>query len=391
MPKIINVKGDIIPNDNKWLYDWFGWDSTCPNDVISVLREVNGAEDIVIEIGSGGGSVFAAHEIYTALSNYQGNIEAHVVSIAGSAASEILMAVKSKISPVASVMIHNCSSYASGDYREMDSASNMLKTINQSIRNAYKAKTGLSDEELSKYMDDTTWMDAEQAVKLGFVDEIMELNNDANNTITNKAIPTLYNSTGLIIDQDKIKSLKTMISQEQIASLQAILNQTVNQDNKPMNQKNTNESDSKAFINIKDNNKGGKTVMTLQEAISANPELQNEVDAIKVTARQEGEVAERNRMKEIDSISAAIPATMVNDAKFTNPCSAQELSLKFIQDSANKGKDYLQNAIDDSKKSKVDDIKPDPTAEINEKPDDNDDKLADLAAKAANKNRKGGK
>ncbi|HAB60549.1 MAG TPA: hypothetical protein DCE48_07575, partial [Lachnospiraceae bacterium] len=205
MPRVINVKGDIIPNDNKWLYDWFGWDSTCPNDVINVLNEVKGTEDIVIKIASGGGSVFAAHDIYTELATYNGNIEAHVTSMAGSAASEILMAVKSKISPVASVMIHNCSTSASGDYREMDTASNKLKTINQSIRNAYKAKTGLSDEELSQYMDDTTWLGAEQAVELGFCDEIMELGNtQGTNPITNKAVPTLYNSTGLIIDQDKI-------------------------------------------------------------------------------------------------------------------------------------------------------------------------------------------
>lgn len=380
MPRVINVKGDIIPNDNKWLYDWFGWDSTCPNDVINVLNEVKGTEDIVIKIASGGGSVFAAHDIYTELATYNGNIEAHVTSMAGSAASEILMAVKSKISPVASVMIHNCSTSASGDYREMDTASNKLKTINQSIRNAYKAKTGLSDEELSQYMDDTTWLGAEQAVELGFCDEIMELS--INNQATNQKIPTLYNSNGLIIDQDKIKELKAMIGQ---------MPNPLNLDNKPMNQILNNIADSQAFINNIKNNEGGKTTMTLQEAMNQYPELANEVETIRVTARAEGETTERNRMQEIESISAAIPTELVKDAKFTNPCTASELSFKFVQNSAKLGQEYLTNAVKENQESGVEEIKPDPKAELSEDSTNADDALADIAAKAANKNRKVGK
>lgn len=381
MPRVINVKGDIIPNDNKWLYDWFGWDSTCPNDVINVLNEVKGTEDIVIKIASGGGSVFAAHDIYTELATYNGNIEAHVTSMAGSAASEILMAVKSKISPVASVMIHNCSTFASGDYREMDTASNKLKTINQSIRNAYKAKTGLSDEELSQYMDDTTWLGAEQAVELGFCDEIMELGNtQGSNPITNKAVPTLYNSTGLIIDQDKIKALQAMIGQSQL----------LNQDNKPMNPIVNPIVDSQAFINNLKKDEGGKT-MTLQEIMNQYPDVANEIEAIKVTARTEGETTERNRMQDIESISAAIPADLVKDAKFVNPCSASELSLKFIQNSAKQGEAYIETAIAENKASGVEAVKPDPKAELPADPTNDDDALADIAAKAANKNRKVGK
>ena len=26
---VIDVRGDIIPNDTKWIYDWLEWDSTC--------------------------------------------------------------------------------------------------------------------------------------------------------------------------------------------------------------------------------------------------------------------------------------------------------------------------------------------------------------------------
>ena len=29
----INVKGDIVVNEYKEFYDWFGWDCTCPKDI----------------------------------------------------------------------------------------------------------------------------------------------------------------------------------------------------------------------------------------------------------------------------------------------------------------------------------------------------------------------
>lgn len=400
MPRIINIKGDIIPNSNKWFYNYFGYDSTCPNDVIKVLQEVKGTEDIILEVASGGGSVFAAHEIYNALASYKGNVEAHVVSLAGSAASEIIMAVKSKISPVASLMIHNCSTYASGDYRDMDSASNMLKTTNQAIRNAYKAKTGLSDEQLSKYMDDATWMSAETAVELGFVDEIMELNNEpSNHGITNNTIPTLYNSAGLVINQDKIKELRAMITNKDLSSVLMIdkelsteedikkISDMLNQDNKPLVSI-ANDEEPVAFIDNKENI-GGENNMTLQEVIDKYPELKNEIDTMKVAAIKEGEEAERNRLQEIDSISASIPEKMVQDAMFNNPCTASELSFQFIQNEATKGKRYLEDAKNDSKESKVEDINADPSAELKNSSKDDDELLASIIADSANQNRKG--
>ena len=33
----INVKGAIIPNNDKWVYDFLGMDATSPNDVIDAL------------------------------------------------------------------------------------------------------------------------------------------------------------------------------------------------------------------------------------------------------------------------------------------------------------------------------------------------------------------
>ena len=65
MPKI-NIKGVIVPNDDKRVYEYFEMDATSPADVISAIEAANG-EPIEVEINSPGGDVFSGSEIYTAL------------------------------------------------------------------------------------------------------------------------------------------------------------------------------------------------------------------------------------------------------------------------------------------------------------------------------------
>lgn len=169
----VNIKGPIVSNSDAWIYEWFGIEATSPNSVNKVLEKANG-EDIEVEINSGGGSVFAGSEIYTALKSYPGNVTVKIVGLAASAASVIAMAGdKVMMSPTAQIMIHNVSSRASGDYRDMEHTAEVLKSANNTIANAYRLKTGKTQEELLSLMDDETWMTAEKAKELGFIDEIM--------------------------------------------------------------------------------------------------------------------------------------------------------------------------------------------------------------------------
>ncbi|MCF3941575.1 head maturation protease, ClpP-related [Oceanobacillus alkalisoli] len=170
--KNINIKGPIVASDEKWIYEIFDIEATCPKDVTSVLDNANG-EDIQLTINSPGGDVYSASEIYTELKDYAGNVESRIVGVAASAASVIAMAGKVKMSPTAQLMIHNASTIAIGDHNEMDKTSNFLKSVNKSISTSYQQKTGLNEEELLNLMDEETWMDAEEAKEKGFVDEIM--------------------------------------------------------------------------------------------------------------------------------------------------------------------------------------------------------------------------
>ena len=159
----IDIKGTIISNDDKWIYELFEYDNTSPNDVIKAIDQANG-EPLEVYINSGGGDIFAGSEIYSALRSYKGEVNIHVVGFAASAASVIACAGKSDISPTAMFMVHNVSGRAQGDYHVMDKSSDVLRTANKSIAAAYMAKTGMSEKEALAMMDQETWLTAQQAV-----------------------------------------------------------------------------------------------------------------------------------------------------------------------------------------------------------------------------------
>lgn len=172
MVKKINVKGVIIPNEDKWIYDWFEIENTAPNDIINELPTDGSPVEFIIN--SPGGDVYAGSEIYTAIKEYEGESTGKIVGIAASAASVIAMGPKKTlISPTAQIMIHNVSSGAWGDYRDLQHEASVLENWNKSIANAYQLKSGKTYEELLSMMDDETWLTAQQAFELNLVDEIM--------------------------------------------------------------------------------------------------------------------------------------------------------------------------------------------------------------------------
>ena len=171
MPKTIDIKGPIITNDNKWIYDWFGVASCCPADIQSQLDEVADDEGVQVVINSSGGDIFAASEIYDMLAESKATIK---VIFAASAASYIACACTSEIVPTGMLMIHNVSSYAAGDYNDMAHESGVLLKASKAVATAYRLKTGMSEDELIGLMDKETWLTADEAVEKGFIDKVAE-------------------------------------------------------------------------------------------------------------------------------------------------------------------------------------------------------------------------
>lgn len=169
---VIEVKADIVDNDTGKFYDWIGWDAVYPGKVSTLL---DGADEVEVNINSNGGDVFAASEIYTLLSQHSGMVTVNIQGLAASAASVIAMAGDVvHISPTAQIMIHKAWTIADGNADDMAHTSEFLEGIDDSIMNAYVAKTGLNKSELSNMMAKETWLTANQAVDYGFADDVMD-------------------------------------------------------------------------------------------------------------------------------------------------------------------------------------------------------------------------
>ena len=169
----ISIRGPIVSSNQHRFYQWYGMEATSPKSVADALASGNG-ERAEVEINSGGGEIFAASEIYTALRNYAGGVHIRIVGLAASAASIIAMAGESAMTPTGMMMIHNVQSSADGDYRQMEHTAGVLRDANHAIISAYVAKTGRPEAEIAAMMDAETWITAERAVELGLVDRVMQ-------------------------------------------------------------------------------------------------------------------------------------------------------------------------------------------------------------------------
>lgn len=130
--------------------------------------------DLTVWINSPGGNVFAAAEIYTMLQEYKGAVTVKIASIAASAASVVAMAgSRVLMSPTALLMIHDPSTIAMGNAKDMEKAIETLNEVKESIINAYAAKSGMRRSKIAELMSNETWMNAKKAVELGFADEVL--------------------------------------------------------------------------------------------------------------------------------------------------------------------------------------------------------------------------
>lgn len=171
----LNLNGVVVADDDKWLYDWFEMASFSPREVREAI-DGNADEELVLEVNSGGGSVFAGFEIYSLLRAAKCRTVAEVQSMAASAASTIISGCDTvRMSPVAELMLHLPSVRTEGNQTDHKASIQFLDTVTESILNGYelKARGKTNRDTLEGLMRRETWLSAQEAVNLGLADEII--------------------------------------------------------------------------------------------------------------------------------------------------------------------------------------------------------------------------
>lgn len=307
----ININGPIVPDSYAWIYDYFDEPCANPKKVIDTLDE-NENEDVTVIINSGGGSVYAASEIYHALKSHKGKVSVEIASIAASAASFLAMgADEVAIAPTGQIMIHNASSYAAGDYREMDKASSKLKAVNASISKAYELKTNQTKEDIKTMMDVETFLTADMAVEKGFADRI------------------------LFVDEgeDFVADKGTLLPKAVIDDMM-----------KRMENGEFENKEKEGSIPI-ENKKGADEAVNYEDIKNNHPDL---FKKIKNEGRIEGVQEENKRIKNIDNLSQLGMEDLIHNAKYEEPMNAGDLAIAILNKQKEIGAQHVKNIEEDA-------------------------------------------
>lgn len=161
--------GPIGPDDGLgWLFD-----EVTPKQFRSDLDALGDISELRVMINSPGGDVFAGQAIHSMLSRHKAVVTVYVDGLAASIASIVAMAGDTVVMPRnAMMMVHNPWTVGIGDAREFRHLAETLDSIRESMLAAYESKTGLERSRLLGLLNAETWMTAEEAVDLGFADEI---------------------------------------------------------------------------------------------------------------------------------------------------------------------------------------------------------------------------
>lgn len=365
----LRIEGDIIDDDYAWLYEWFGIQATSPNAFKDELSQYKG-RNITVWIDSYGGSVFAAAGIYNALMEHKKNgakVTTKADSKVMSAATIPFAAGDDRLmSPVAIHMMHNPLTEVYGYASDLRKTADVLDEVKETIINAYQLSTGRSRAKISQMMDDERYMSAKTAVKEGFATGMLYAGGSNPDTEVDDIMNLKYGRI-MAIQNAANDSFKKFF---ELNKLSLSNGNSAPQAGAPKPQPDA---------NIKNNSEGDDLMppKTIEELRNTCPDL---VKQIEDAARNEGAKNERQRIQDIEKISANINPDLVNKAKFEEPVDAKELAFNALKEDGRKGQEYLTNSQTDTTNSGANNVPAASNEGSSEKPKNTPDKLKNIAA-----------
>lgn len=174
----LNLSGELISSEWAEAYRRHGYTAGfyCPDDVRQAIQDLNPGEELILEINSIGGSVWAGNEIYALLEGCSNPTRAVIQSMAASAASYMIMSCdRIEICLPAQLMIHRASTIAFGNTEDLQQAQQMLDVTDNAILDTYCRRCGnrTSREELASMMENETYIGSSDALRYGLVDSII--------------------------------------------------------------------------------------------------------------------------------------------------------------------------------------------------------------------------
>ncbi|WP_455619632.1 head maturation protease, ClpP-related [Eisenbergiella sp.] len=344
----ITLYGDVMSHQP---IDWWTGEPEpglyiTPEGFMEDLAAVRNKGHITVKLNSCGGDLYTGIAIHNALKALSGEVNVVVEGIAASAASVIMCAGDTvTVYPGSLVMIHGVSVvlWDSLNIQDMKQLMKGMDASERAVAEIYNAKTGIEVDTLRSMMTKETWLTGREALEKGFADSVKEDEDDPDMSMSHDRKVLYVNGIGHNVEGLRHVPGSIPIQKSAIPAARPAAN--------------------KRPTNKAAQPQGGKKHMTYEELKAQEPELVNQIEtdarnAARTQASTDAVTAERQRLAAIDSIAASIPdPQLVHDAKYgENPCTAQELCFRVMQQSAAQGQQFLANYAADGAASGAGDV-----------------------------------
>lgn len=287
---------------------WWG-DEVTPKQFADELNALGVLSEITVRINSGGGDVFAAAAIGNLLEQNPAIVTAKIDGLCASAATIVACHCSKVIAANDSTyMIHPVKMGLCGyiDAVTMQQYLDALGAIRDSIITLYAKKTGRCKDEVAAQMDATSWWTGAEAKENGFVDELVD--DEEETVIENRGGLLFVNSVGTHLPFNETPFVKNCSAA--VPGAGWFVNK--NTGKKPENKKEEN----------------GMEIRNVDDLRKAYPELVGEIEA---AAAEQATNAERQRIRDIEEMSMSGNEELANDAKYEHPVSAADFAKQAIR------------------------------------------------------------
>jgi len=172
--KWYNIQNKAGETAEIYIFDEIGTYGVTAQDFISEIKDLKDMP-INIRINSLGGDVFDGMAMYNVIKRREAKTTVYIEGIAASIATIIALGADEVVMAENSLfMIHNAWGGTSGEAKDMRKTAETLDKITSELTDIYVKKTGLSYDALAEMMDEESWLNAQEAFDLGFIDTISD-------------------------------------------------------------------------------------------------------------------------------------------------------------------------------------------------------------------------
>ncbi len=139
------------------------------------LKKAKDSKVLTVKINSPGGFVDAGLTMFNLLSEFEGKVITKNMGMAASAAAFLMQGGDERISfNNGMLMVHKALAFMLGNADDLREEADILDKLDNNLIKLFVNRTGLDEKKVRQLLKDETFMDAEEAQELGFIDTVIE-------------------------------------------------------------------------------------------------------------------------------------------------------------------------------------------------------------------------